>query len=57
MAVVAWRETEMFHALVAALGKNTRARVWANARQLPDPSMAIKKVLDALAGSTGQPAE
>ena len=53
LALPVWREAEMVHTLVAALSDDSRAQVWANARVLPDPSMASKKILDALAGATG----
>lgn len=53
LALPVWREAEMVHTLVAALGDDSRAQIWANARVLPDPSMASKRILDALAGTTG----
>jgi hypothetical protein len=54
LALPVWGETEMLHSLEAALSDDTKAHIWANAGQLPDPSMAIKTVLEALAGTFGQ---
>lgn len=53
LALPVWSDAEMVHTLVTALGDDLRAQIWANARVLPDPSMASKRILDALAGTTG----
>lgn len=55
LALPVWNERELTPVLADALAGATIERVWANARRLPDPSMAVERLLDTLAGACAQP--
>lgn len=54
LALPVWNENEMAPVLAGALADAAKEKIWANTRALPDPSMAVEKILDTLAGAGGQ---